>query len=54
MADITLDTVTQGNHNEIATQHVAFDWHVDFATKTLSGTASHDMKVKESDVEVAM
>ncbi|KAF4623043.1 hypothetical protein D9613_001552 [Agrocybe pediades] len=54
MADITVDTVTQGNHTEIVTQHVAFDWHVDFATKTLSGSASHDMKVKKDGVEEAI
>ena len=41
-----LDPTTQSNYWEVATQNVAFDWNVDFESKTISGSASYTLKVK--------
>lgn len=54
MADITVDTATRANISDIATDHVAFDWKVDFEAQVLSGSATHVMKVKKAGVEEAM
>ncbi|KDR68677.1 hypothetical protein GALMADRAFT_231006 [Galerina marginata CBS 339.88] len=54
MADITVDTATQANYSEIATEHVAFDWTVDFEAKVLNGSATHDMTVKKDGVKEAI
>jgi hypothetical protein len=54
MADILVDTATQSNYADIATQHVAFDWSIDFEAKVLSGSATHDMKLSKAGVEEAM
>ena len=54
MADILVDTATQSNYADIATQHVAFDWSIDFEAKVLTGSATHDMKLSKAGVEEAM
>ncbi|PPQ84726.1 hypothetical protein CVT25_013808 [Psilocybe cyanescens] len=54
MADIVVDTATQSNISDIATEHVAFDWKVDFKTEVLSGSATHVMKVKKDGIEEAI
>ncbi|KIM39154.1 hypothetical protein M413DRAFT_447486 [Hebeloma cylindrosporum] len=54
MADILVDTATQSNYADIATQHVAFDWTIDFEAKVLSGSATHDMKLSRDSVEEAI
>ena len=51
MADISVDTATQSNYSDIRTDHVAFDWVVDFDAKLLSGSATHSMIVKRSGVK---
>jgi len=54
MADITVDTASQSNSHEIATEHIAFDWHVDFEAQTLSGSATYQLKVKKAGVSEVM
>lgn len=54
MADITVDTASQSNPHEIATEHIAFDWHVDFDAQTLSGSATYQLKVKKAEVSEVM
>jgi hypothetical protein len=54
MADILVDTTTQSNYADIATQHVAFDWSIDFVAKVLTGSATHDMKLSKDGVKEAM
>ncbi len=46
-----MDTATQSNYNDIRTDHVSFDWVVDFDTKLLSGSATHNMTVKRNGVK---
>ncbi|KAH6904902.1 leukotriene-A4 hydrolase [Coprinopsis sp. MPI-PUGE-AT-0042] len=41
-----LDPTTQSNYWQVATENVAFDWDVDFNSKTISGSASYTLKVK--------
>lgn len=45
------DPTTQSNYIAIATQHVAFDWAVDFDKKTVSGSAQHTLITKDSTVK---
>ena len=54
MADISVDTTTQSNYADIATQHVTFDWSIDFDAKVLTGSATHDMKLNKDGVGEAM
>ncbi|KAF8885226.1 leukotriene-A4 hydrolase [Gymnopilus junonius] len=54
MADIAVDTATQANYTEIATDNVAFDWVIDFDAKILSGSATHKMIVKNDGVQKAI
>jgi leukotriene-A4 hydrolase len=48
------DPTTQSNYVEISTQHVAFDWHVDFKLKVITGSATHDLTVRKDGVEEVM
>lgn len=48
------DPATQSNYLQITTQSVSFDWTLDFNTKTIAGSATHDLAVKEDGVKEAM
>jgi leukotriene-A4 hydrolase len=54
MADVTVDTTTQSNSHDIATEHVAFDWRVNFDAQILQGSATHTLKVKKDNVVEVM
>ncbi|KAF8809387.1 zincin [Phlegmacium glaucopus] len=45
------DPTTQSNYLDISTQHVTFNWHVDFEVQVISGSATHDLTVKKDGVE---
>ncbi|KIY43185.1 hypothetical protein FISHEDRAFT_78691 [Fistulina hepatica ATCC 64428] len=45
-----LDPTTQSNYTEAATRRVHFDWVVDFATRTISGFATHMLDVLKDGV----
>jgi hypothetical protein len=51
---VTSDPTTQSNYFEVISEHVALDWHVDFDKKIISGSATHTVLVKESDVKHVM
>ncbi|KAJ7171572.1 peptidase family M1-domain-containing protein [Mycena crocata] len=51
---LDLDPTTQSNYWQIASQHITFDWSVDFAAQILSGSATHRMNVLLDDVEEAI
>ncbi|KAF9040606.1 leukotriene-A4 hydrolase [Panaeolus papilionaceus] len=51
MASTLVDTATQSNYLEISTDHVTFDWKVDFERKTIGGSAEHLLKVKKQGVD---
>lgn len=48
------DPTTQSNWQEVASEHVDFDWSIDFAQQTISGSATHLLRVKKDDVREAM
>ncbi|KAF5377203.1 hypothetical protein D9615_006474 [Tricholomella constricta] len=45
------DPATQSNYLQIATEHVALDWTLDFDSQLISGSATHHLLVKEDDVK---
>ena len=49
-----LDPTTQSNYTQVATENVALDWTVDFETNTISGSATHTLKVKEDGPKEVM
>ncbi|KAI0735797.1 peptidase family M1-domain-containing protein [Earliella scabrosa] len=48
--DLPYDPSTQSNWQDVASEHVDFDWTVDFAQQTISGSATHLVRVKKDDV----
>ncbi|TEB26297.1 leukotriene-A4 hydrolase [Coprinellus micaceus] len=44
-----LDPTTQSNYNQVYTEHVSFNWTVDFESQTISGNATHTLKIKEDE-----
>ena len=49
--ELPYDPSTQANWQEVASEHVDFDWTVDFAKQTISGSATHLLRVKKADVK---
>ncbi|RPD67601.1 leukotriene A4 hydrolase N-terminal domain-containing protein, partial [Lentinus tigrinus ALCF2SS1-7] len=45
------DPSTQANWQEVASEHVDFDWTTDFTKKTISGSATHLLRLKKDDVK---
>jgi leukotriene-A4 hydrolase len=48
------DPTSQSNYLQIATEHVYFDWDVDFQQKIISGFAVHSLIVKQDGVGEVM
>lgn len=48
------DPTTQSNYEQITTEHVEFDWKIDFDTRVIQGTATHDLIVKGESVNEVM
>ncbi|KAF7295355.1 Leuk-A4-hydro-C domain-containing protein [Mycena indigotica] len=49
-----MDPASQSNFDKILSTNVDLDWTVDFAEKTVSGSATHDLTVQEDDVTEAI
>ncbi|TFK25898.1 leukotriene-A4 hydrolase [Coprinopsis marcescibilis] len=47
---IERDPSSQSNFYDVETKNVAFDWEVDFDTKTIKGTATYSLEVKKDGV----
>ncbi|CAL1696869.1 unnamed protein product [Somion occarium] len=45
------DPTSQANFLQIASEHIDFDWTIDFNAKLISGSATHTFVVKEDDVK---
>ena len=45
------DPTSQSNFASIVTEHVAFDWTVDFEKKVISGSATHTLRAVDDGVE---
>ena len=54
LPSIMTDPTTQSNYLQIATEHVTFDWNVDFEDRVIAGSAIHRLLVKEDDVRQVM
>ncbi|KAJ7293982.1 peptidase family M1-domain-containing protein [Mycena rebaudengoi] len=51
---LDLDQQTQSNYTQVATEHVTFNWSIDFETQVLAGSAIHRMNVLIDDVHEAI
>ena len=49
-----LDPTTQANYTQIASEHIHFEWTVDFEKKKIFGSATHTLDVKEDDLKEVM
>ncbi|KAH9836660.1 metalloprotease [Rhodofomes roseus] len=47
---VDIDPTTQANYTKIASEHVHFDWTVDWAKQVISGSATHTLVVREDNV----
>ncbi|KAI5118515.1 hypothetical protein M0805_007684 [Coniferiporia weirii] len=45
------DPTTQSNYHSVPTEHVHFDWTVDFVEKVISGSATHTLLVKDDTIK---
>lgn len=43
------DPTTQSNYLDVASQHVSFDWTIDFESHKIIGSATHKLAVKVDD-----
>ena len=48
------DPTTQANYTQIASEHIDFDWTIDFAKRIIVGSATHTFVVKEAGVTEVM
>ena len=48
------DPTTQSNYLQIASENISFDWELDFAKQTISGTATLTLRAKEDGVQEVM
>jgi leukotriene-A4 hydrolase len=48
------DPTSQSNYLQIATNHITFDWKVDFDNKIITGTATHRLVAKVDGVSEVM
>ena len=51
---MSLDPTTQSNYTEVASEHIHFDWTVDFKQKNISGSATHTLSVKQDGLKEVM
>ena len=48
------DPTTQANWQDVASEHVDFDWSIDFSQQTISGSVTHLLRVKKENVKEVM
>lgn len=51
---LTTDPTSQSNYLQVFTEHVSFDWAIDFKNRIIKGSATHDLRVKEDDPKEVM
>ena len=54
LATADVDPTTQSNYLVVASQHVHFDWDVDFENEVLAGSSTHDVRVLQDGVGEVM
>ena len=45
------DPTTQSNYLSVVTEHVHFDWTIDFEEKLITGAAIHTLLVKDDKID---
>ncbi|KAH9939046.1 metalloprotease [Epithele typhae] len=50
-AVLPIDAASQSNWHDVVSEHVDFDWTLDFQTQTISGTATHTLRVNTPGVQ---
>jgi hypothetical protein len=48
------DPTSQSNYDQVATDHVDFEWSLDFDRRVIKGTATHHLIVKGNNVKEVM
>ncbi|KIP01983.1 hypothetical protein PHLGIDRAFT_112533 [Phlebiopsis gigantea 11061_1 CR5-6] len=48
---MSLDPTTQANYTQVVSEHIHFDWKVNFEQKNISGSATHTLSVKDDGVK---
>lgn len=48
------DPTTQSNYDQVTTEHVEFDWKLDFGTHIIQGAATHHLVIKADNVNEVM
>lgn len=51
---VDIDPSTQANYTQIASEHVHFDWNIDWTKQVIAGSVTHTLTVKEDGVQEAM
>ena len=51
---VDIDPSTQANYRQIASEHVHFDWSIDWSKQVIAGSATHTLAVKEDGVQEVM
>jgi leukotriene-A4 hydrolase len=49
-----MDPTTQSNYDQVATEHVDFDWRLDFQNRVVQGSATHQVIIKAENVHEVM
>ncbi|XP_006454850.1 hypothetical protein AGABI2DRAFT_198496 [Agaricus bisporus var. bisporus H97] len=49
-----MDPTTQSNYDKVATEHVEFDWRLDFENRIIQGSAVHQLTIKAENVHEAI
>ena len=49
-----LDPTTYANYTEIASEHIALEWSVDWESKVITGSATHTLRAKSDGVKEAL
>ncbi|EPS99669.1 hypothetical protein FOMPIDRAFT_1163900 [Fomitopsis schrenkii] len=51
---VDIDPSTQANYTQIASEHVHFDWNIDWTKQVIAGSVTHTLTVKEDGVQEAI
>ena len=51
---VDIDPSTQANYTQIASEHVHFDWTIDWTKQVIAGSATHTLAVREDGVKEVM
>lgn len=53
-SDLPIDAASQSNWQDVTSEHVDFEWSLDFNTQLISGSATHHLVVKKDGAREVM